>query len=737
MTDTFNLNVLALNQGGGRDLPGVHAAMPPRRAARGRKNEGFIAYLHVESGPPLSREQHQTLLTSLEKTFYGTPGSATAALRALAEGLNDALMNRNLRAGGEPTLVYLTLMAARDDMLYLAQSGPAHGFLITRQNIEHVYDPHTSGRGLGVARTLPLRYYQTRLTDGALLLVTPRLPAGWNSATFKDSAGRPLAHAAQRFVGDAQGDIQAILLEARHGPGRVSLLRAPTSSQPPDSPLRPAARPKAQPALPAEAERTPAPRPAGERASQPRRPAPPPASASTAAPAPAVVPSAAPAREPKPARAHTAFGPSALKAGRSLGALARRAGGGLRRGLARILPGEDLLTLPASTMAVIAVAVPVVVTTIALVVYLNRGRAEGFQAYFSQAQASADAAETAQDPESAAAAWRSALFYLDRAEAYLQDPAAADLRARAQSSLDELEGVFRLTFSPAVVGSLNPGIRIRQMAATGTDLYMLDISSGSVLRAWLTGTGYVFDPDFSCGPAQYGSYIVGPLVDLAVLPRNSLDAPIVAMDANGNLLYCIPGEAPLAAPLVPPDSAWGNPLAMAVDGDDLYILDPLTNAVWLYRGEDAQFREAPRFFFSAEVPRLDTAIDLAVNGDDLYLLHSDGHYTLCVFSALVESPTRCEDPAIYTDGRPGRASGPQIEGATFYLMQRTEPPEPSLFFLDPITRSIYHFSLRVNLVRQYRVQSDFPAGLATAFAISPTRAVFLALDDRVYVSYLP
>lgn len=734
MTDAFDLNLLTLHRSGGReqaDLPGVHVAMPPRRAARGRKNDGFIAYLHVESGPALSREQHQTLLNSLEKTFYSTPGSATAALRALAESLNEVLMNRNLRAGGEPTLVFLTLMAARDDMLYVAQSGPAHGFLITRQNIEHIYDPHTAGRGLGVSRTPPMRYFQTRLTDGALLLVTPRLAPGWNSTTFKDSAGRPLAHAAQRFVGDAQGDVQGILLEARHGSGALSLLRAPAALQRSAPAPRPAAQPKTEtpaltaPAAPRETEAAPEP------AAEPRRRA-------TAQAAHPQLPERTAGNPPAaPARARPAFGPALLKAGRSLGEFSRRAGGKARSALSRILPGEDLFTLPASTMALIAVAVPVVVTTIALVVYLNRGRAQGFQTYFGQAQASAQAAAMAEDPESAAAAWRSALFYLDRADAYLKDPQAEALRAQAQAALDELEGVYRLTFSPAIAGSLNPGVKIRQLAATGTDLYMLDIASGSVLRAWLTGTGYELDPNFSCGPAQYGAYIIGPLVDLAALPRNSLNAPIVAMDANGNLLYCIPGEAPLAAPLIPPDSAWGNPIAMAVDGDNLYILDPLTNAVWLYRGEDSQFREPPRFFFSVEVPRLDTAIDMAMDGDDLFLLHNDGHYSLCIFSTLAEAPTRCEDPAIYTDNRPGRSSGPQVEGATFYLMQRTAPPEPSLFFLDPITRSIYHFSLRVNLVRQYRVQSDFPEGLATAFAISPTRAVFLALNDRVYISYLP
>ncbi|TAK12254.1 MAG: hypothetical protein EPO32_09175 [Anaerolineae bacterium] len=748
MADTYDINLLPLNRAEGRDypsLPGVHVALPPRRTARGRKNDRFIAYLHVESGPALSREQQNNLLNSLERGFYSTAGSATSVLKGLAENLNEALMNRNLR-GSEPTVVYLTLMTARDDMLYMAQCGPSHGFLITRQNIEHLHDPHTSGRGLGVSRTPQVRYFQTELTEGALLLITPRLPATWKSSTIKESAGRPLASAARRYLADAGDNLQAIVLESRRGAGALNLLRAPAV-------LQGAAEPAPRAADPTPHAAPPTARAAERPAAQIERPSRQPLEVPEPEPLPQPVVRTRPAdsvatevpptftRDDEEATPRTrsmpSLGPAFARVRQAMGPLVRRTGSALRAGLSRILPGDELFTLPTSTMAIIAVVVPVILTTIALVVYLNLGRDQGYQSYLEQAQASALTAAAAEEKDAASAAWQNVIFYLDRAEIYRTTSDTEALRAQAQTALDDLEGLFRLNFSPAIAGTLNPNVRIRQMAVNGTDLYLLDANSGSVLRAWLTGSGYELDPDFSCGPAQYGAYIVGPLVDMAALPINEFGATVLAMDANGNLLYCIPEEAPLAAPLVPPDSAWGNPVAMSLDNDSLYILDPLTNAVWRYSGEDGQFRNPPRFFFSAEVPRLDTAIDLTASGDDLFLLHSDGHYTLCVFSLLDESPTRCEDPATYTDSRPGRTSGPQMEGATFYKLLRTEPPEPSLFFLDPITRSIYHFSMRVNLVRQYRVQTGFPDGIATAFAISPTRAVFLALDNQVYISYLP
>jgi hypothetical protein len=203
------------------------------------------------------------------------------------------------------------------------------------------------------------------------------------------------------------------------------------------------------------------------------------------------------------------------------------------------------------------------------------------------------------------------------------------------------------------------------------------------------------------------------------------------------MLYCIPDEAPLGVPLVPPDSNWGNPLAITIEAGDLYLLDPLTNAVWIYYGGESAFREAPRFFFGNQVPSMQSVIDLAVNREDLYLIHDDGHMTTCTFSSLQESPTRCTDPAPFTDNRPGRTGGEKIPDARFLRIARTPPPEPSLYMLDPITQSIYHFSLRLTLVRQYRSLNPLPDEIATAFAVGANRSLFLALGNKVYIAFLP
>jgi hypothetical protein len=311
------------------------------------------------------------------------------------------------------------------------------------------------------------------------------------------------------------------------------------------------------------------------------------------------------------------------------------------------------------------------------------------------------------------------------------------MRKQAQSALDNLDGIERLDFKPALVEVLAETALISRMVSSGDDLYLLNQAEGVVLRALMTNEGYRLDPTFLCGPGPYSGYIVGALIDIAPLPRgNDLDADVLAIDGNGNLLYCIPGHDPVAASMQPPDINWGTPQAVTVDTGDLYILDPQTNAVWIYRGMDIE--NPPRLFFGEDIPPMQAAIDLAVNVNDLYLLHEDSHLTTCEFSGLAESPTRCEDPAIFSDPRPGRESGATISGATFSEILFSPPPDPSIYLLDPQSQTIYLFSLRLTLQRLYESFNPLPDGAATAIAIDKeSRTAFMAIGNQVYYAPLP
>ncbi len=403
-----------------------------------------------------------------------------------------------------------------------------------------------------------------------------------------------------------------------------------------------------------------------------------------------------------------------------------------------MMPGEGLVSLPAPVMMTIAIAVPVIFVAIATVVYYDRGLAAQHEIYYNQAYQVATQTIELTEPDDLRRAWSSVLGLLETAAAYGSSPEADALQGQAQTAWDQLEGVNRVAFQEALTTRLTDAVQIGRMAATNEDLYLLNTEDGTILRSWRTGRGYEFDPTFRCGPGAYGSLIVGRLIDLTALPKgNEFNATVLGMDVNGNLLYCIPGQSPIAAPLVPPDSNWGNPLAITFDSGNLYILDPQTNAVWMYVGINGAFNGRPRLYFGDDIPPMKDVIDLAVNRQDLYLLHGDGHLTTCTFSALTTSPTRCEDPAFFTDTRPGRGEAPVIQNASFSQILFNPPPDPSLFLLDDDAEALYHFSVRLTFQRQIRTLEPFGDAEVTSFAVSPDRRVFFAAGNRIFFATIP
>jgi hypothetical protein len=341
-------------------------------------------------------------------------------------------------------------------------------------------------------------------------------------------------------------------------------------------------------------------------------------------------------------------------------------------------------------------------------------------------------------PNELRVAWREVLTLVDSAEAYQVTEESSSLRSYALTVLDGLDKVERLVFQAAIVGGLPRTAQITRMVVDlNGDLYMLNATDGSVLRAEFGSQGYELDQEFICGPMPQ-PLIIGPLVDIVPLPPGDEDqATLLGMDGNGNLVKCLPGGVlPLAFQMGPPDTNWGSPMAMGLDDNDLYVLDPMTNAVWIYWGRDG-YRERPRFYFADQVPPMQDVIDLSVSSENLYLLHEDSHITTCTFSLLRETPTRCTDPAEFTDLRPGRQGGENITDASFNQILHTPPPDPSIYLFDPQAHSIYHFSMRLTLQRQYQPSIFLSDEPATAFTISPTRLVLLAIGDLVYFAALP
>jgi len=414
-----------------------------------------------------------------------------------------------------------------------------------------------------------------------------------------------------------------------------------------------------------------------------------------------------------------------------------------RNFLPRLLPNAETnepVAPSTTTMMFMAVLIPLMVVTILVVVYLRFGRSQQYDTYLGQAQEMKAQALTLGNPVEQRIAWENVINNLNIAESHRETSETITLRQEANANLDRLLGITRMQFDPAF--SSNLGIDVSRMAASEIDLFLLNASNGEVLRAQpsTNGRGYQLDTTFNCKPGVYGNYTVGQIVDILALPGlNSINATLLGIDANGNLLYCAPGQVAQAIPLPPPDTNWGHVTAFVMDSGNLYVLDAPSRAVWVYNGKDGTFVDRPYFFFGGQTPEKQDVIDLVVAGDDLYMLHSDGHLSSCSYSRIESVPTRCQDPAPLINPFPAYQDTDLFSNAHFTQMLFTALPDQSILVLDAdsLTRGVFRFTPRtLELQNQFRpttgTTNPIPSKPIGAITIGPNHVLYLAVDGQIY-----
>ena len=415
----------------------------------------------------------------------------------------------------------------------------------------------------------------------------------------------------------------------------------------------------------------------------------------------------------------------------------------LRNFLPRLLPNTEAgETFAPSNFSMVSIAtiVPLVVVVMAFVMYIKYGRSQQYDTYLGQAQQMKAQALTLNNPIEQRIAWENVINNLNIAESHRETSETITLRGEANANLDKLQGVTRLQFSPAF--SSNLGIDVSRMAASEIDLFLLNAATGDALRAQPAdgGRGYQLDTTFSCKPGVYGNYTVGPLVDIVALPGlNSINATLLGIDASGNLLYCAPGQVAQAIPLPPPDTNWGRVTAFVMDSGNLYVLDAPSRAVWVYNGRDGTFIDRPYFFFGGQTPEKQDVIDLVVTGDDLYMLHGDGHLSTCSYSRIESVPTRCQDPSPLVNPFPAYQDTDIFGSTHFTQMLFTALPDQSILLLDAdsLTRGVFRFTPRtLELQNQFRpamgATNPIPSKPIGAITVGPNHVLYLAVDGQIY-----
>jgi hypothetical protein len=705
MSKSYEADVALMHIAGGAaritSPPGTLAQTAPRRSARGRSNDYLLLTLRLRSPRPVTPGHLDHLAKLAAEAFYGAPGTVTSAMREAAAIVNDHLIDSN-QSDTEPTNVQGSLLTAvlRAGDLYIGQSGIGQAILIRPGQVVRFHSEEASQRPLGISLAPFVRYHHIEANPGDLIILSGVSPELWSDSTLSGLTTLELDQAIDRLVAASNQDLTGLLARiVRQGEAGLQPDFSDFESQP-DRVQQPAHATTGRGTIPRMT------------ATRQRR-----------GPSPDIF--------AKRLRARTTAWFSRMMA--ILSEVLTR----LAPGLAEPLHPD---ALSRRILAATAIGVPLIVVSIAALIYFGKGRSEQFQINLNRAMASVAAAQLKESPAEARTEWENAMRYLDLAGRYGVNDQYRMLRQEVQEVLDNLNLIVRLNFRPLVSGGFGSDAEITGLAASSTDIYVLDVVNQVIRHAWGTPErGFDIDSTFQCLDSKNTYEALSTPIDIVLQQEpGALGAEgVVAIDADGTLLYCAPERQPALAQLTPPDLGWGRIQAIDVYGGNLYILDPVVNAVWIYEASGGFFSGTPELYFVEEVRDLKSAIDLALAQDELVILYADGQVDRCRrFREAAEEGGRvfrveCETEPNFQDDRPGRESSPQIPGAVPVEMAYSAPPEPSLYFLDLLSNSVFHYSMRLVYQGQYIPIEPFE-GEISAMTLGPPNDLYVAVGSQVF-----
>ncbi len=751
----INLFTIHISNNEERDnLPGLVAMQPPRRTARGRENDQLVAFILLEGASTISDTSLQAWMQKKGEEYYQTAGTVTYAMRTMMEKVNQEMLDRNIKRAkdGAQLTALLSLVVVKRNLLYLASGGNTKSLFVSDQESVEIIG-EGQARGLGLNESLPIRFSQKELQENDILILAPKSVDSWTPESLAGSNKLSIESLSRRLFNQSGTDLKAALLKFIPGKGGISnnpLHRtqsapfAQTTEEVPGVVTHTEAVDEKISVPPVESQIIPGatfqPQVRSQAVSRPTVEQENPDSDSEK------TERRFPAQKPVllSPRTKVAIGKSAQSTLNFWESTKSRTFQFLRK----LLPGlvDEPVKLNKPVLIFIALAIPLLFALIAGSVYITKGKAREFDASLIQAQQYLIQAEgTVNDEPSRLASLQQAMFWLEKASEYGDSETLDSLSIQVRSSLDQLQGIKRLELTPLFNGDLARNAKITQMVATNSDVYLLDETSGTVKRYYLSGNEYVPDSGFDCGydPANILSPI-SRLVDMVPAPPgNSFRAAVMVIDGAGVIEYCIPGETGITGTLIPPDAGWVSLKAISLFQGYLYILDTGGNAVYRYAGSGIQFDAKPSLFFDNQIPALATAFDIEVNGYELYILRTNGEMVECTYSPLKDYKlTECIDPAPYGDMRTGAVAQPiSFPETNFVQLKMTPSPDSSLYILDAKTKAVYHFSLQRNLQKIMhsilRDGEDISRLTPTALAISSGRIAFVAFENKVYFSPLP
>ena len=769
----IDLITYQLQSRGGKEIHHINGVLvehAARSTHRHRQGDLLGLFLSFSGDHHYLDQEINDLVKTASGIFFHTQGSVTNAIQNVVEDLNKRILDRNLDRGYEGVQAdgSVNISVLHNSWLFMGQVGNAHTYAIGSDRFERFGEDGESTEKLGRSKRIQPRLYQCELQAGDLILLSPQAHASWKAYYLSGSTEMTMPQVKRRLQNQLIKDFSVLAIKAEEGSGKVRAGEWEIEAGEPEI----AEQQKSQ----TDSSENEIEISKGILSSgiEPR--------SGTSVEYDEIhleksIPKVEEILENTEIRVNIGeteqnhsvqFGtfegtkgtegqPSKLiimlargwMRGKTLRAKLQLF---LRRIQRRVAPERSSLQGGVSNtwMVAMAIAIPMILIFSSSTIYSRFGKEEQYKIFFDEAQDNLLQVETEADQVKQFALWKDILVLTTQAEEYLVTNESRQLFLEAQSIVDEMDLAARLEFRPALTQFFPEGSSISRIKASSSGVYLLDSTSGNVLRIYLNTKGfYQLDEEFRCTPGSYGLASVSKLIDFEILPANSENYKIMAIDQEGNLLYCQPGEPPDSRTLSIPTGGWSKIIGTAYTNDILYVVDGGTSMVWVYDGSETDnlnmsgivFTESATLFFDEDIPDLVGAIDASINEEDLYILHDDGHMTICQFSSLKDVKlTECEDPAPFTDNRVGSGNKkPWIfMGIHFLGMEQTRLSNASLYLLDDVNSTLYQFSYQLNLERTLKPQANrnypLPTSAPSGFGITPDKEVFIAFGNQLFIA---
>jgi len=374
---------------------------------------------------------------------------------------------------------------------------------------------------------------------------------------------------------------------------------------------------------------------------------------------------------------------------------------------------------------VLAIAIPVVVALVALVVWWQRG-AERERKYTTEWNEASTAYQTAVGVDDEATARLQLMMGLEHVQEALiikpDDPDALSLERDISRLLDEINHVVPLPMLMPLHQFAEGEQDYGRILVEGDHVFILDRGQDQVAQLALDPQLHDIAEPAADGPLvqkgqQIGQAVVSELADMIWLEPGTARTKggVLVLDQSGGLFLNDPDGLwqPLHLTMRLPQG-WRYPQSIGTYEGYFYVLEPALNQIYRYAPTTNGYEDAPTTYFpegsSLSLGGVtDMAISSATCGGNIYLLYRNG--IIKRFTRGVEEPFSAEIPDAELQDTPA-----------FYMSQET----CHLFVADAGNSRILELDSAGGFLFQYR--------LADGDALSSARGLFVNHEDgAIYI----